>query len=235
MIRPTALLPSRLLPTGLLGSFPPSRSVEPPQQGYRLGHPGRPSPVPTLLIALFDNSGSVMSPGGSDPLSNRYAEVTRAFQTVARKGSRHELGAIVHFDTPSSGEVEPVPITRTGLLRLRTGLRPPPDGAGSSELGPSLDRAAEIVGTCLDHEVTLMVLSDFLITDREPAQALARLAEFPGTVHAVVLGVRLPAGVLDQRISVAHIDRDSRPGAVARAVFAQLVTRRPGSHLAPET
>jgi hypothetical protein len=64
---------------------------------------------------------------------------------------------------------------------------------------------------------------------------LSDLVGFPGAVHAVVLGRRLPAGVLDQRITVTHIDRDSPPGAVARALFAGLVTHRPGSHVAGET
>jgi hypothetical protein len=202
---------------------------------YAVGRPGKPSPVPTIFIALFDNSGSVTSASGTDPLSNRYAEVRRAFQIVARKGRRRELAAIVHFDTPSSGEVEPVPITRTGMQRLRTGLCPPPDGAGTSELGPGLDRATGIAEAYPDHEVTLVVLSDFLIMDDEPADVLSRLAKFPGTVHTVVLGGRLPAGVLDQRITVTHVDRDSRPGAVARALFAGLVAHRPGSHVARET
>jgi hypothetical protein len=233
MIRPAALLPSRLVTTGLLGAAPTIPATE-PDPAYKLGSPGKPSPVPTLLIALFDNSGSVTSPGGTDPLSNRYAEVTRAFHVVARKGSRHELGAIVHFDTPSSGEVEPMPIIRTGMVRLQAGLRPPPDGAGTSELGPSLERAMEIAEAHPDHQATLVALSDFQLFDPEPSQVLAGLAAFPGNVHAVVLGGRLPAGVLDERITITAIDRESRPGAVARALFASLVTHRPGSQVADE-
>lgn len=234
MIRPAALLPGSVLPSGLLAvqaSTVPATEADP---AYTLGSPGRPSPVPTLLIALFDNSGSVTSPGGTDPLSNRYAEVTRAFQTVARKGSRQELGAIIHFDTPSSGEVEPAPITRTGMLRLRSGLHRPPDGAGTSELGPSLHRALEIAEEHPGHEITLVVLSDFQLFDPEPGQVLSDLATFPGSVHAVVLGGRLPAGVLDERIAVTHINRGSRPGAVARALFSSLVMHRPGSRVSNE-
>lgn len=234
MIRPAALLPSSVLRPGLLGMRAPDAAIREPEPTYTLGSPGRPSPVPTLLIALFDNSGSVTSPGGTDPLSNRYAEVTRAFQTVARKGSRQELGAIVHFDTPSAGEVEPVPITRTGMLRLRSGLHPPSDGAGTSELGPSLHRALEIAEEHPGHEITLVVLSDFQLLDPEPGQVLSDLGAFPGSVHAVVLGGRLPAGVLDERITATHVNRESRPGAVARALFAGLVTHRPGSRVIDE-
>lgn len=232
MTRYAVLLPSALLPGRLLESPMQGRPAPPPRQGYKLGDPGRPSPVPTLLIAVFDNSGSVMCPGGSDPLSNRYAEVTRAFSTVARKGSRHELGAVVHFDTPSSGEVGPTPITRAGLILLRSGLRPPIDGVGTSELGPSLKRAYEIAEAHPDHETTLVVLSDFQLFDPDPAEVLSHLAAFPGNVHAVVLGDGLPAGVLDQQVKVSSIDHSSRPGAVARALFSSLVAHRPGSEVA---
>lgn len=234
MIRPAVLLPGRLVSPSLLGVEPPHLPAKEPDPAYKLGSPGKPSPVPTLVIALFDNSGSVTSPGGTDPLSNRYAEVARAFQVVARKGSRHELGAIIHFDTPSSGEVEPTPITRTGMIRLRVGLRPPADGAGTSELGPGLERAYEIAENHPDHRATLMVLSDFQLFDPEPGQVLSGLAAFPGEVHAVVLGDWLPPGVLDERITITYVDRISPPGAVARAVFGRLVAHRPGSRVLGE-
>lgn len=228
-------LPSRLLPGHLLGTPHPSHPARPPRTSYKLGDPGRPSMVPTLLISVFDDSGSVTSPGGTDPLSNRYAEVTRAFSVVARKGSRHEFAAIVHFDTPSSGEVEPTPITRRGLIQLRTGLCPPVDGAGTSKLSPSLDRAYELAQAYPDHKSTLVVLSDFLLTDPDPGETLARLAAFQGTVHSVVLGSCLPPDVFDPRISVTAIDHDSPPGAVARALFSSLVTHRPGSRVTEES
>jgi len=207
-----ALLPSALLPGRLLGPSLSAGSATPPRQNDKLGSPGRPSPIPTLLIAVFDNSGSVARPGGNDPLSNRYAEVRRALSAVARKGSRRELGAIVHFDTPSSGEVTPTPITRSGLVRLRAGLRPPADGAGTSELGPSLDRAYEFAEALPDHQATLVVLSDFELFDTNLAEVRARLAAFPGDVHAVVLGSRLRAGGLDRP---HHRDSD-RPRLASR-------------------
>jgi hypothetical protein len=185
--------------------------------------------MPTLLIADFDNSGSVTSPDGTDPLSNRFAEVAHAFAVVARRGADHELGAVVHFDTPTSSDVGPLPITRRGLRALRSGLRVPPDGRGTSALAPSVHRAGEIAEAYPDHQATLVVLSDFLLTDTEPAVTLSDLAAFPGQVHAVVLGVRMPAGVLNERITVTHVGRDDPPGAVARALFHSLTTYRPGS------
>jgi hypothetical protein len=185
--------------------------------------------VPTLLITICDNSGSVTSPGGTDPLSNRYAEAAHAFRIVARKGSQRELGAVLHFDTPCSGDVEPVPITRTGLAQLQLGLGVPRDGAGSSRLGPSLTHAGELAAAHPEHAVTLVVLSDYLLLDPDPVAVLARLGAFPGTVHAVVLGGRHATGLPTEHVTVTRIGRDDPPGAVAKAVFASLTRYRPGS------
>ncbi|MGH3630673.1 MAG: hypothetical protein ACRDRL_24935 [Sciscionella sp.] len=229
MNAPTRLLPGNLLPARLLGGVASGTPAKPGTPLYCLGRPGRPAPLPTLLIADFDNSGSVTSPAGTDPLSNRFAEVAHAFSVVARKGSRRELGAVLHFDVPSSGEVAPVPLTRAGLRQLQAGLRVPPDGAATSRLGPSLEQARTLAAAYPDHAVTLVVLSDFLLLDADPPQVLATLGVFPGTVHAVVLGGRdvpdLPTG----RVTVTKVQRTDPPGAVATAVFASLTRHRPGS------
>ncbi|MFM9590287.1 hypothetical protein ACKI1J_14415 [Streptomyces scabiei] len=231
MNRIGSLRPSTLLGSRLLGSPTPGTPAKRARTDYLLGSPGRPATVPTLLIADFDNSGSVTSPIGTDPLSNRFAEVAHAFSVVARRGARHELGTVLHFDILSSGEVRPTPITRRGLARLRSGLHVPPDGAGTSELAPSLRRAIEIADAHPDHAATLVVLSDFWLLDPEPASVLSALAGFPGDVHAIVLGDRLGSRALDERITVTHIERDDPHGAVARALFSSLVARRPGSHV----
>lgn len=196
-----------------------------------MGSPGRPAPVPTLLITVFDNSGSVISPVGTDPLSNRFAEVAHAFAAVACRGSRHELGAVLHFDSPTSGDVPPMPITRHGLMRLRRGLQVPPDGAGSSELGPSLRQAVELAEAHPDHHATLVVLTDFQLLDPDPVQVLVGLAAFPGQVHAVVLGGHAVGDLPDSSVTVTKIGWEDPPGAVARALFSSLVTHRPGSRV----
>ncbi|MGH3904691.1 MAG: vWA domain-containing protein [Pseudonocardiaceae bacterium] len=231
MTRRGVLLPSSLLRSqlrGVVGARPGGRDRS-TGVGYRLGDPGWPAEMPTLLIAVFDNSGSVTSPAGTDPLSNRFAEVAHAFSVVAQRGSRHELGAVLHFDTPCSGDAGPVPLTRRGLMTLRAGLRVPPDGAGSSELAPSLRCATGIAGAHAECEATLVVLSDFQLLDPDPSQVLAELAAFPGDVHAVVLGGHLAPGMLDERITVTRVGPEDPPGAVARALFASLITHRPGS------
>jgi hypothetical protein len=186
--------------------------------------------VPTLLELIFDNSGSVVCPTGTDPLSNRYAEARRAFTVVARRGSRRELGAVLHFDQ-SSGEVGPLPLTRSGLVTLRRGLRLPPDGAGSSTLTPSLRRAVEITEAYPEHAATLVVLSDFYLFD--PDEVYTELAAFPGTVHAVVLGGHTVPKLTGKNVTVTKVGRTDPPGSVAKAVFASLTTHRPGSRACP--
>lgn len=230
MSRLPRLLASTLLPSQLLGSAASitQKTVTGPQ--YALGSPGRPSPEPTLVIANFDDSISVTSSKGTDPLSNRFAEVAHAFAVVGRRRTRRELGAVLHFDTPTSADVEPVPLTRAGLAQLRAGLRIPLDGAGTSRLGPSLGRARQLAAAYPDHRTTLVVLSDFLLLDPDPASVLAELVAFSGTVHAVVLGGRT-VRFLSDRITVTSIKRDDAPGAVAKALFASLTRHRPGSRV----
>lgn len=225
------LLPASLLPSQLRTPTSACHETRPAER-FALGDPGWPTAEPTLLIADFDNSGSVTSPVGTDPLSNRFAEVAYAFAVVAKRGSRHELGAVLHFDTTSSGDVGPVPITRRGLRKLRSGLRTPRGGRGSSELSPSLRRAVALATAHPDHQATLVVLSDFLLLDPQPpSQVLADLAAFPGVVHAVVLGATMPRSVFDERIVVTPIHSNDPPGAVARALFASLTTYRRRSRL----
>lgn len=226
-------LPSSLKPGRLLGPAPAGGSAHSSLRWIRLGAPGAPSPDPTLLIVNFDNSGSVVSPSGTDPLSNRFAEVEHAFRTVARRAAKHELGAVLHFDSPTKGDVAPVPLSRQGLGRLRSGLQVPGDGAGSSALLPSLRQAMKLAEAHPQYAVTLVVLSDFMLLDANPTVVLGELASFPGEVHAVILGGHLREDVFDPRITVTHVQRDDPPGAVARALFASLITHRRGGRLMP--
>jgi hypothetical protein len=219
-----------LLPSGLLGTRSVSQAtstapVDHPGRGYTLGDPGQPAQFPTLLIMVFDDSGSVSSAGGNDPLSNRYAEVEHAFEVVARRGSRRELGAVLHFDE-STGDTGPLPLTWWGLMLLRPGLKQPRGGGSSSELAPGLTRAVELARAHPRHAVTLVVLSDFELLDADPEQVLADLAAFPGDVHAVVLGSGSSGFHGGERITVTHIGPADPPGAVAHAVFASLTKHR---------
>lgn len=223
------LLASRLLAGRLLGAPSPHTEVSSSGPTYVLGRPGRPATMSTLLISIFDNSGSVTWPTGTDPLSNRFAEVDHAFSLVARRGTDHELGMVLHFDTPTSGDIGPLPITRTGMRELRRGLRVPPDGAGRSLLRPSLRRATEVASRYPGHQVTLVVLSDFQLFDKDVPAVLAELAAFPGNVHAVVLGTLPDAHIPTGSVAVTRVGSHDAPGAVAKVLFADLTRYRPGS------
>ncbi len=233
MIRTIQLRPVHLLAAELRwtsGSIAANR----PKVSYQLGNPGRPSTEPTITIVITDDSGSIIGPAGADPVSNRYEEAWRAFRAIGRRGSKHELGAVLHFDTPTSGDVQPTPLTRAGLQRLRSGLHVPRDAAGISCLGTSLKTATDLADRYPSHRATLIVLSDYELYDDNVAQVLDDLANFPGDVHAVVLGGTRMDGVLPDRVHVTRATYDDPPGTVARAVFGGLTGRRPGSWVADQ-
>jgi hypothetical protein len=177
-----------------------------------------------LAICLFDNSGSVT--GGHDPVGQRFLE---AYLAIAKVGSRcrcgEDLAAVLHFDTPTSGDLEPLPIRRPHHDRIRRSLAIPPDGAGASLLGAGLAGAERLAAEHgATHRVVLIVLSDFLLFDDH----LADLIAFPGDVHAVVLSAPAPPELKSEpEVTVTSIDHGSTPGAVGRAVFGALVATRP--------
>ncbi|PPI21270.1 hypothetical protein C5D44_15375 [Rathayibacter sp. AY1B5] len=177
---------------------------------------------------VADDSGSVIGPAGVDPVSNRYQECKLAFRRIASAGvGRDELGAVLHFDVPTSGDVPPVRMTQVGLRLIEHGLRTPLDARGSSVLGPSLLAATRLAATRPEHLATLVVLSDFELFDADPAEILRRLSEFPGDVHAVVLGGGGPTDAdFGDNTLVTRISSDDELGAVAHAVLASLAKHR---------
>jgi len=199
--------------------------------GITLGKPGSCPERPVLLIALYDNSASVT--GGNDPIGQRFLEVSIAIIRVGRRCyCGKDLVATLHFDTPTSGDLQPISITKPHQRDIRRSLATPPDGAGISCLGPSLLVALALAHRHPNHHPVLVVLSDFELFD----DYLGQLIAFPGDVHAVVLRASPPAvleGAPD--IRVTPVDYASRPGTVARAVFAGLTTGRPGARVLPAT
>lgn len=199
----------------------------------RLGYPGRCPKTPTLNIYIPDDSGSLYGPTGNDPLSNRYEEIRRALNAVGRHCACEECSAaIIHFDTPTSGCVEPTPFTRAGLRRLGVGLAVPQDAAGTSLLGASLTKAESLAVQYPNHHRVLTVLTDWELFDDNVSDLLSRLANFPGTVYAVGLRTPPPVGVLDPAIQMVTITKDSARGSLARAVFDGLTLYRQGRELA---
>lgn len=193
-----------------------------------LGHPGRCPLEPTHLILSFDNSGSVGSAGGNDPIGSRFVEARLAIEAVSRRcRCDRELVSILHFDCPTSGDVPPTPLNRHGSRQIERGLGIPPDGAGASLLGPSLKEAYRLAERLRDHQHVLCVLSDFQFFDGDLARVLDDFSAFPGVVHAVVLRANPPSRLLDDdRIQVTLADYSDPPGAVAHAVFGAATTHR---------
>jgi hypothetical protein len=189
--------------------------------------------MPTLNLFAFDDSGSLSGPIGNDPLSNRYGESRRALEVVARHCACREcLGAIIHFDTPTMGCVEPTPFTRAGRRQLATGLRLPQDAAGASLLGASLAKAESLAAQYPDHSLTLTVLTDWELFDNNVPELFSRIASFPGTVRAVGLRNPPPAELLDPAIQTVTITPNSPRGSLARTVYDSMTLHRQGRELA---
>lgn len=224
------MIRSTLLRSGLLASGPlaqPSRAKQ-PGSDIVLGHAGRCPAEPTHLILVFDNSGSVGSAGGNDPLSNRFAEARLAIEAVSRRcRCDRELVSVLHFDCPTSGDVPPTQINRQHWRQIERGLAIPPDGAGASLLGPSLKEAYRLAAQFPDHQHVLCVLSDFQLFDSDLAKVIDDFSAFPGEPHAVVLRATSPSPLLDDAaVEVTSVDYTDPPGAVARAVFGAATTHR---------
>ncbi|WP_143219425.1 hypothetical protein [Actinokineospora bangkokensis] len=219
-MRARQLRTSRLLTSRLLGEVGHAEH----DAELVLGEAGGPAEVPTLVVVIVDDSGSVTSTSGSDPQSNRYQEIRQAFRAVARAGAGDERAVVLHFDVQRRARTHR--LNTVGLWSLEAQLSVP-HGAGSSQLGPSLGQAERLVQRFHRHRSSVVLFSDFALADDDPAAALARFASLPGRHRAVVLGSGQPE--LPEGIAVSRITEDSTPGAVARTVFGELVAHRPGS------
>ncbi len=218
-LRPSALLP---VPTTI-----PTRSKE---SWYELGWPGFESRVPCVDIEVFDDSGSVASPQGNDPVGGRYREATRALKVVrAWTHTSKPKVAILHFDDPvGASGVMPL-IGATTPARLKAALQVPWGGAGTSDLSPSLSSAERIASAHSDHDVRLTIFSDFEITDRDPSAVFERLRAFPGWVHAVVFNAEPPIELEADNITVTQVVSGDPVGSVAAAVHRSLTATRRGA------
>lgn len=194
---------------------------------FALGDPGSCPTRPSLTVIIADDSASITAQSGHDPLAQRYSEAKRAIDHIGRScNCRQELVAIVHFDQPSPLDVPPQRLHRCGRLRLRSGLCS--TGApGSSDLSPALDRAECLAKQFHAFDIGLVVMTDFLLTDRDPPEGLSRLIAFEGHVHAVALNAEPPQILKDApHVSISTITQRSEPGATARAIFESMTTHR---------
>lgn len=196
----------------------------------RVGTPGKCAERPLLAIMAFDNSGSVT--GGNDPIGQRFLEAQIAIERIGKRcRCGRDLIATLHFDTPTSGDLAPPSaLTKEHAGEIERSLGAPVDGAGMSILLPALRRARQIVSAHPSHSPVFVVLSDFLLFDAY----LEELVSFPAEVLAIVLGRASPLELLGyEHIAVTAVNHQSKPGAVARSLFASLVQDRPGANPLP--
>jgi len=227
------LQPSRVAPSSLRAASVSRQKGSDRQPRFELGDPGRCPGHPSFTICLFDDSGSVAGPVGTDPLSNRYREAAAAFHALARNCRCGQCrAAVVHFDLV--GGCEPVRLARRVPHSLVETLAVPPEASGLSVLGSGLDQATRMASVAMDvRDLNLVVFSDFELFDPNLERVLADLAAFPGQVHAVVLGGH--SGVtLDPVIQVTRLTTEDVPGATARALLRSLTAGRRGARIPAE-
>jgi hypothetical protein len=231
---PARLQPARLLRASLRESRPGFIAVGGLAAGeanyasqITVGKPGRCGHQPALVMAAFDNSGSIT--GGADPVGQRFVENYVAAERVGRRCKcGRDLMAIYHFDTPTSRDLEPTPLRN--LKAIRDSLEIPPDGAGASAMLASLRAARRQAERHPDHLAMFVPFTDFALFD----DYLSELLDFPGQVHAVSLGGTIPTELIETPgVTVTRVTDGSRPGAVARALFAALTATRDGAEPLP--
>lgn len=219
--------PSGILPGGVIQirHFPAER-----EPWIELGWPGLEPKRPCLDILLFDDSGSVIAPHGTDPVGNRFEEARRAIARVAEwTATNRSKVAILHFDH-LHGASGITPLNHRHLQRrLEPSLRNP-RGAGTSELSPSLTSLELLAAKHPDHEVRATIFSDFELTDRDPSQVMSRLLTFPGQVHAVILGGQVPPDLIDApNVTVTPLRPSDPSGTFAAAIQRSLTATRRGA------
>lgn len=226
------LLRGGTLDGGLLGERATSGrgSAKPALSPITLPPAGPCPDHPTLVIMVLDNSGSVT--GGNDPVGNRFEEASVGINHLAKRcRCGQEQVALRTFDLGTGSDIGPLVISRKGPKELFDALRVPPAPAyGSSCLGPSLSDAERLAASHRDHEVVLVVFSDFELLDSDTSVVLGRLrrfAEQPNRqAHAVVLRSNPPSQLDGSEVVVTHVPVDSPRGAVARAVLSALLAAR---------
>jgi len=218
-----------LRPAGLL-PVPLSVATRSKDGWYELGWPGLEPRTPSLDIFDFDDSGSVTSPNGNDPVGGRFGEATRALKVVRgwTYTSKPKL-AVLHFDHLVGATGAMPLISVSAPARLKAALRVPWGAAGTSDLSPSLAAAEKLAAAHPGHDVRLTVFSDFELTDDDTASVYERLRNFPGLVHAVVLNGEPPADLEAENITVTKVTSGDPVGSVATAVHRSLTATRRGA------
>lgn len=217
------LAPAVLAGTGGLGGMRSSRT----RLKIALPSPGRCPDQPTLLILMFDDSGSML--GGNDSAGLRYEEAALAVQAVGKRcRCGAERVAVLHMNRPTNGDLKPTPIQQRNWADIETALDIPADTDGASAMSATLQRAAELAEQHRGYRVFLLAFSDYELFE-DMHQLAVDLAAFPGQAHAIVMRSEPPAIFAEyDKIAVTHVPTGQEPGLVARTIFDVLTgPRRP--------
>lgn len=189
--------------------------------------PGRCPAEPTLLILVFDDSGSML--GGNDSAGMRYEEAGLAVEAVGRRcRCGDERVAVLHMNRPTTADLEPTPISRRNWRDIEAALQVPSDTDGASALADTLQRASAMAQSRSRERACILVFSDYELVDDMHDLAVA-LTDFPGRAHAVVMRSAPPPIFAEfDQITVSHVPTGEPPGLVAGTVFDALAEpRRP--------
>lgn len=188
---------------------------------------GRCPDTPTHIISAHDSSGSVTCHAGNDPFGRRFDEHRLALDVVGRKcRCDDELVSVLHFDHPVGNDLIAAKLTDTEAIEAA--LQTPRDGGGCSLLRNALPAAEALADAYPDHRTIFVVYTDWQLFDSPRLED--RLLNFPGEVHAVVLGGGYTCFDNEQRVaSVTKVDRESVPGSIAKTVFGALTAERDAS------
>ncbi len=224
----TPLSFSRLQPTGLRRCGPPPRRRQ--ESEVLQGFPGFDPSRVWIHMVVTDDSWSLAAPGGNDPISRRYQEARDAVRQISRLAvTAATRVAVVHFDNPADF-TGPLPLHRKPQVRrVLQALSTPAGADGTSELLPALRVAGEIADSHPQALVTLTVLTDWLLADRDPSEVFERIRRFPGPVHAVAMNAVPPLDLaITDNVLVTRVGPDDPPGLLTAAIAHSLTTGRPG-------
>lgn len=170
------LAPAVLVGTGGLGGVRSSRT----RLKIDLPSPGRCPDQPTLLILMFDDSGSML--GGNDSAGLRYEEAALAVQAVGKRcRCGAERVAVLHMDRPTAGDLSPTPIQRRNWADIDAALDVPADTDGASAMSATLKRAAELADQHRGSRIFLVgVLRLRIVRGHAPARRRPRRVPRPG-------------------------------------------------------
>ena len=177
-----------------------------------------------LCQGLNDRSPSMGL--GNDPSGLRLVAFLRAAQEAARTARPGlEYASLRSFDLASPSDAGQVALDRAGIRSLHSAVDADRICDGVSTISPAL-AAARQEAVAFEGEVSLVILSDFLLTDTESLPVL--LGDYPADrIHLVALTASVPGAFVDHpSITSSSATWQDDPAEVALTIFRQMTALR---------